>query len=152
MQQQLINHSPDLKKLQDEGYELEIDGGYLSIRHIPYVDSDRKINFGTLVCVLTMTSTTRTGQPRDHTIFFSGEKPCDANGNALEAIINNSDRQKLSDTIIVDHYFSSRPAAGNYPDFYEKVSTYARILGSQAQSIDNRVTWKPLKAKNNEYV
>ena len=37
MSQQLINHSPDLKQLRDEGYHIVVYGGYLLIHHIPYV-------------------------------------------------------------------------------------------------------------------
>ena len=52
MSQQLINHSPDLKRLRDEGYEIEIRGGYLLIHHIPYVDQNKQIQLGVLVSTL----------------------------------------------------------------------------------------------------
>ena len=48
MSQQLINHSPDLKRLRDEGYEIEVRGGYLLIHHIPFVDQNRQIKYGVL--------------------------------------------------------------------------------------------------------
>jgi len=149
MQQQLISHSPDLKRLQDEGYEIAVDGAYLFTRNLPYLNSDKHVLYGTLVCLLTLATPTRAGSPQDHTIYFIGAIPCDADGNALTAIINQSLKQQLTNTLTVDHFFSSRPPSGNYPDFYEKISTYAKILGSQAQSIDPAVTWKPLKNKLN---
>ena len=37
MLQELVNRSEDLRKLQNEGYELEVIGGYLVVHHIPYV-------------------------------------------------------------------------------------------------------------------
>ncbi|MFR7634026.1 MAG: DUF6791 domain-containing protein, partial [Streptococcus salivarius] len=43
MSQQLINHSPDLKRLRDEGYEIEVHGGHLLVHHIPYVRSNKEI-------------------------------------------------------------------------------------------------------------
>jgi hypothetical protein len=145
MQQQLISHSPDLKRLQDEGYEIAVDGAYLFTHHLPYLNSDKCVQYGTLVCLLTLATPTRAGIPQDHTIYFKGATPCDADGKALIAIINQSHTQQLTNTITVDHFFSSKPPSGNYPDFYEKISTYAKILGAQAQSIDSTVTWKPLK-------
>lgn len=142
MQQQLINHSPDLKKLWDEGFELEVNGGHLLVHHIPYLNSSLEIKYGTLVSVLTLSSPTRTAPPQDHTIYFCGEVPCDVNGVSLIAIINNSNKQKLSESIVADHYFSSKPLKGNYPDFYEKIRTYSEILCSQAKAIDKSVTTK----------
>lgn len=145
MQPQLISLNPDLKKLWDEGYDLEINGGHLLVHHIPYVAPSKEVRYGTLVCVLTLASPTRTGQPQDHTIFFKGETPCNADGNALVAIINNSQSQQLSCGIQINHYFSSKPAAGNYRDYYEKIRTYSEILSAQAKVIDKTVTTKPNK-------
>src|ERR1035437_4110987 len=99
MQQELINHSPDLMKLLEGGYEFEVIGGHLLVHHIPYLNNDKVIKLGTLVCVLTLASPTRTAQPQDHTIYFCGETPCDVNGNPLTAIINNSNNQQLTGTI-----------------------------------------------------
>lgn len=147
MPQQLINHSPDLKRLQDEGYEFEVSGGHLIVHHIPYVNPEKEIKYGTLVCVLTLASPNRTARPPDHTIYFCGETPCNADGTALTSIINNSNRQQLTESILVNHYFSSKPASGNYENYYEKVRTYSEILSAQAKSIDNTVTTKPNKQK-----
>ena len=143
MPQQLINHSPDLKRLQDEGYELEVSGGHLIVHHIPYVNPEKEIKYGTLVCVLTLAGPSRTGRPPDHTIYFSGETPCNSDGSTLNSIINNSNRQQLTETIVVNHYFSSKPQSGNYENYYEKIRTYSEILSAQAKAIDCTVTTKP---------
>jgi hypothetical protein len=145
MLQQLINHSPDLQKLSDEGYELVVSGGHLLVHHIPYLNSRREVKYGTLVDVLTYATTTQAGKPKDHTIYLQGETPCDTNGNALTAIINNSNPVQLSLNILVNHYFSSKPAIGYYVDYYEKIRTYSEILSAQAKAIDKSVTTKPNK-------
>ena len=148
MQQQLINHNADLKRLQDDGYEMEISGGqYLLVHHIPYVTPKKEVKYGTLVCTLGMASPTKVSPPRDHTIFFKGETPCYSNGTALHAIINNSNEQRLTEKITVNHYFSSKPSSGNYPNYYEKIRTYSEILLAQAKAIDNSVTTKPHRQK-----
>ena len=44
--------SPDLLRLRNEGYDLEIRGGYLLIRDVPYVGADRRIRLGILISKL----------------------------------------------------------------------------------------------------
>ena len=53
MSQQLINLSPDLKRLRDEGIEIEIKDAYLLIHHVPYLNSASEIKYGILVSDLT---------------------------------------------------------------------------------------------------
>lgn len=138
MSQQRISHSSDLKRLRDEGYEIEIKGGHLLAHHIPYLNSLKEVKYGTIVTVLAL-------KPPDHTAHFCGEIPCDINGNALNAIINSSREQQVEGNIRVNHYFSSKPATGNYLDYYEKITTYTEILCSQARGIDDTVTAKTFK-------
>lgn len=141
---QLISHSPDLLRLWEAGYDMEIKGDqHLLVHQIPYVNSLKEINYGTLVCVLTLATPTRVGTPPDHTIYFSGDIPCNSDGVALSAVINNSNVLNLGGSIIVNHYFSSKPISGNYPDYYEKIRTYAEILSAHAIAIDNSITSKP---------
>jgi hypothetical protein len=147
MLQQLINHNSDVNRLYDEGYQLEVIGGHLLVHQIPYVNANTEIKNGTFVCILTYASPSRLAPPQDHTIFFCGEKPCDKNGIVLDAIINNSNSQQLTNSILVNHYFSSKPKSGNYANYYDKIRTYAEILSSQAMAIDNSVTAKPNKKK-----
>jgi Domain of unknown function (DUF6791) len=139
MPQKLINHSPDLKRLRDDGFHVEIKGAFLLIRQIPYVTAKKVIERGILVCSLNIAGE-RTGKPHDHTMHFIGEFPCDAEGRELTAIKAGSQTQKLDEDLVVDHYFSSKPKVGYYIDYYEKVSTYAAILSSPAEAIDNSVT------------
>lgn len=145
MQQQLINLNPDLNHLQIDGYDLAVNGGYLLVRHIPYVTPAKQVDYGTLVCVMTLASPTKVSPPADHTIYFCGETPCNSSGMALDSIINNSQRQQLTTELLVTHYFSSRPISGNYPNYFEKIRTYAEILSIHAKAIDSTVTTKPFR-------
>lgn len=144
MLQQLINHSPDLNKLQEDGYRMEVRGGLLLVHHVPYVTTKREVKNGSMVCSLNLASPSRTGQPNDHTMHFIGETPCSSDGSPLIAIINNSNKQTLAEGIVANHYFSSKPKpSGRYKDYYEKVRTYAEILSSQAKALDSSVTARP---------
>ena len=54
MSQQLISLSPDLQRLRDDGFDLEIKSGYLLVKNVPYVNSRKEVSFGTLVSELTL--------------------------------------------------------------------------------------------------
>lgn len=133
-----ISHSPDLNKLNEEGYQLEIDGGFLLVHHIPYLNATKQIRYGVIICVLNLASPNLAGVPPDHTAYFKGETPYNSEGQPLNAIINNSATQQLTSTILVNHFFSSKPSSGKYKDYYEKIRTYSEILSSQAQAVDQR--------------
>jgi len=144
MSQQLINHSADLKRLRDEGYEIEIYGGFLKIHHIPYLNSALQIKLGTLVSTLSLANSTMTMTPDDHVIHFIGENPCDNTGSPILAIQYNNVATHLMEGLIVDRSFSNKPAAG-YPNYYEKVKRYADIISSPAKYLDGAVTEKTFK-------
>lgn len=148
MLQQLINHSPDLKRLQDEGYELEVKGGYLLIHHIPYVNHVREVKYGILVSELSLANSQRTIKPSTHVINFIGEYPCNADGSIITAI-QHSNQQNLGHGIVINFSFSNKPQNG-YADYYEKVSTYGTIISSPAKSIDPLVTEKTFRIRENE--
>ena len=131
MSLELISRREDLKRLVDEGYELEVRSGYLVLHRVPYVTSERTVKYGQLVCPLT-----ETGPPPDHTMYFAGEYPCDDGGAPIEALRNSSNRQELAEGLWVDHYFSARPVAGTYEDYHHKMTHYAQVTGRCARRID----------------
>ena len=53
----LISRSPDLQRLVDEGFELEIREGFLLVHNVPYVTTEQRLARGTLVCVLPLDPT-----------------------------------------------------------------------------------------------
>lgn len=139
MSQQLINRSPDLKRLRDEGYDVEVRANHLVIKNVPYVNSNKDIKFGLLVSELTLAGDITT-TPNTHVAMFSGEHPCHKDGSEMTQIKHASNRQQLGDGLVVDHSFSSKPTSGGYKDFYEKMTTYVAIVSAPAQSIDPNVT------------
>lgn len=144
MSHKLISHSPDLKRLRDEGYEIEIKNAHLLVHSVPYVNARKEIARGILVSPLGDLAGDRTAKPKDHVIHFSGEHPCDKEGNLIKGIQHASGRKTLAEGIDVDHSFSNKPASG-YTDYYEKVTTYVKIIEAHAQSMDSSVTAKTFK-------
>ncbi len=138
MSHTLIDLSPDLKRLEDEGYEVEVRSGHLLLKHIPYVTENRNIERGTLVSELTLAGDVTT-RPRTHVVMFAGGMPCDREGRPLTQIRHSSGRKELGGGLVVSHSFSSKPPGG-YPEYYQKMTTYEAIISGPAQSIDPNVT------------
>lgn len=143
MSQELINHNPDLKRLRDEGYAVEVRDGYLLVHEVPYVNSKCQIKYGILVSDLTSMAGDKTVSPiEQHVAHFIGEHPCKSDGTLIKGIQNNSQKLQLAKDLVINHSFSNKPANG-YSDYYEKMTTYATIISSQAKAIDDSVTEKP---------
>jgi tRNA A37 threonylcarbamoyladenosine dehydratase len=138
MSQQLINRSPDLKRLRDEGYDVEVQSNYLVVKSVPYVNSKREIKIGTLVSELTLAGDI-TAKPSTHVVMFAGDHPCHKDGSEMVQIKHSSAHQSLGEDLSVDHTFSSKPQEG-YADYYEKMTTYVAIISSPAQSLDPKIT------------
>lgn len=143
MSQELISHNSDLNQLWDEGYDLSIKDGYLLIKQVPYVNSQREITYGSIVSTLNL-SGNKTLKPETHVVYFQGEVPCKKNGQQITGILNSSSKRSLSPSIHVDHMFSSKPVGG-YQNYYEKIKTYVEIISSPAISIDKNVTARNFK-------
>ena len=135
---ELISRSPDLRRLVDDGYEVEIVAGHLVLHRIPYVTHERSIRYGALVTGVSM----RAGAlvpPSDHTAYFCGDYPCDDSGNPIEAIRNSTLDEELATGLRVNFLFSARPPDG-YRDFHHKMTHYAQVISRYARRIDPAAT------------
>ena len=138
MSLRLINLSPDLRKLRDDGYEIEVKSGYLIIHSVPYVNAEKQVKRGVLVSKLELAGDITT-RPKDHVAMFSGEHPCYRNGRKFVKIEHSSSPQKICDGLVVNHSFSSKPKSG-YVDYYHKMTTYISMISRHAKIIDPSVT------------
>ncbi len=135
MSQQLISLSPDLKRLQDEGFHVEVKNGHLLVHEVPYVNAAREVKRGTLVSTLALQAD-ETTTPDTHVAYLVGEYPCNADGTPIEKIRHQSSEQTLAPGVLVHHSFSSKPIRGHYTDYHEKMATYAAILSTPAQVLE----------------
>ncbi len=139
MSRLLISRSTDLRQLRDEGYDVEIRGGYLVVHHVPYVTNSKEVAYGTLVSELNLANEV-TVPPNPHTIRFTAT-PCDGEGRRLDRLINDTSRADLGDGLVVEASFSHKPvASGRYSDYHSKITTYVAILGRYAAAIDPEAT------------
>lgn len=145
-----ISRSPDLQRLRDDGYNIEIRDNYLHVYDVPYVTSAGEVARGTIVSELT-TNGVSTVAPTDHTVCFIGGIPHDSRGAPL-SIINNPNRVTLAEGVVANCQFSAKPTTGAYADYYEKISSYVNMVSGAAQAIDPHATAKtfPVNAASAE--
>lgn len=148
MSVQLINHSPDLKRLMDEGYSIKVNNGILVIEDIPYVNSKKEVSIGILVSKLTL-SGQKAIYNQDHVTHFIGELPCHKDGRVMNEILHQQIIENHGHGIITQMSFSSKPMSG-YEDYFHKMVTYINILQSPAQSINPNITAKKFRMILNE--
>jgi hypothetical protein len=142
MSQRPISRSSDLKKLRDEGYDLEIRSGCLLVKDVPYVNSRKEVRRGILVMKLVLAGDV-TSHPDDHVAYFTGDHPCNADGTEIAKIKHSSGERSLADGVVIQHSFSAKPKPANvYEDYYAKVTTYVNILSGPAWRIDSTATVK----------
>jgi hypothetical protein len=136
MSHPLISRSPDLLKLQNEGYDLEIKSGFLLVKGVSYVNSRKQVQRGMLVAKLVLAGDV-TSRPDDHVAYLAGEHPCNADGTEIAQIKHGSGERTLAEGLVIQHSFSAKPKPNDfYPDYYAKMTTYAAILSGPAQLID----------------
>ncbi|MGW7824117.1 ThiF family adenylyltransferase [Streptomyces puniciscabiei] len=142
MSPRLISRSADLRRLQEEGYAIEVVGGHLVLRDIPYVTRERTVCYGTLVSELSLAGDVTT-VPETHVAKWCGTEPCDCDGQPLNRVINGPVAETLADGTCVQWMFSSKPPLGRYEDYHEKMATYATIVSSPARALDPQATATP---------
>lgn len=141
MSQQLIKLNSDLKRLRDEGFNISITDGYLVVSDVPYVTPEKFVRKDGIIVSVLQLAGDKTEAPTDHTVYFSGQRPCDKDGAPLNITCNET-RQQLTAALAGDFQFSRKPSPPTnppYANYYDKVTTYIAILGGPAQAIDSSV-------------
>lgn len=146
----LISHSPDLAKLEAEGFHLRIVQGtayHLLIERIPAVTEKREVALGTLYCPLEIDADGRTVNPcSNHQCWWIGEPPHNADGQLMTEMISNDRPEDKGDGITTTVAFSRVHAdKRKYADYHEKIWTYVRLVWHEARDID--VTCDPRSEK-----
>jgi len=148
MSQKPINLSPDLKRLRDEGYFIQIRNGLLVMRDVPYVNGQRQVRLGSLISSLTLAGDV-TQAPDTHVVHFDGDQPCGSDGMPLSKIIHQSGHIDLGGGVTAKFSFSSKPASG-YPDYYQKMTTYATLLAGPAALLKPGITPRVFRVPEEE--
>ena len=154
MSHPLIARSPDLQKLVDDGYEVEIvDRTHLVIRSVPYVNGKRQVRRGVLVAALNL-NVDVTLPPNTHVVMFAGEYPCDEHGKPLEKLRHGDGKTTITPDLITKHTFSNKPPGG-YKDYYDLVTTYVANISGPSEVLDPNATartWRVIESADPESV
>jgi len=144
-----FSRSADLKRLRDEGYFVQIRGGFLVMRDVPYVNRQKQVRTGTLISSLTMAGD-ETRTPDTHVVYFDGDYPCRADGTPIQGISHQTNTTfDLGHGLTARQAFSSKPESG-YTDYYHKMTSYAGILSGPAAVVNPGVTPKIFRAPEAE--
>ena len=137
-----ISRSPDLARLEADGFRLRIVQGsahHLLVERIPAVNSLRKVALGTLYCPLEIDRDGKTVNPvSSHQCWWIGaEPPCDSTGRVMSEMISNAAAENKGDNIVTTVAFSrKRVDKSAYLDLHEKIWAYVRMIWHEALVID----------------
>jgi len=148
MSRLLISRNPELQRLINEGYEIEIRSGYLLVHSVPYATSNKQVARGVIVSEMTMATPDVLDKPGSHQVHFIGEHPCKADGTDLVQIRYQTGEFKLTEGITAQHWFSNKPKCGYYESYYEKVTSYVRVISSQAKALDPSVDARTFRTRD----
>jgi molybdopterin/thiamine biosynthesis adenylyltransferase len=135
-----LARNADLRRLLDDGYDVTLTGGHLVVHQVPYVTSSKEIAYGFLAYPMTV-SGDRIVSDTDHRIWFGGEAPCNEHGRPLT--FANPEVRAVTPELTATFMLSSKPGPHGYPNHYQKVTAYARILSHPAMALNDTIAATP---------
>ena len=133
MSRRPIALSPDLQRLQNDGYDIDIRGGYLLVRAVPHVGANGTVRYdGILISKLEL-SGDKTNKPTDHVAYWTGEHPCHSDGSKIRAFENGSAPQTFYEGVRADFTFSAK---ADYRDYHHKMTSYIARITGEATKLD----------------
>src|SRR5690348_3122917 len=120
---ELANHNEDLKRLLEKGYAITEDHGYLVVRDVPYLDSNRDCQKGAIVALISDIDGKKV-RPHDHQVFFAGSHPHELDGTPIKGLGGGQATLTLpsSADVVVERSFSNKLMEGgslrDYRDFF----------------------------------
>lgn len=144
MSRQPIDRSPPLRRLRDEGYDVDVITGYLLVRDVPYVNANREVKRGVLISLLEVNNDVAL-PPKDHQAKWFGDHPCNEDGTAIQGL-GSSSNNVIIGGMEVKLNFSCKPKpADRYDDFHHKIVHYVAKISGPAQAKDPTVTAQTFK-------
>lgn len=121
-----LTHSPDLKRLYEQGYEIQVRDSHIIIHSVPYLNSDKKPTRGIIVSSIENIDADNIAHyGSEHVVFFAGEKPYNANGTELTSFSITEHKAEIIPGLKVNYQFSAKR---DYKDYYEKITAYVKRL------------------------
>lgn len=132
---ELASHNPFIQDLDDQGYDLDLINGYFVIFGVPYLDEDGALQSGDIACPVELSANWVIDRPKNHQVWFRGERPHDATRRALN--VGFAENAATIEEGLVARYSLSLKLQDNgqnrdYSSFEEKVSTYLNMITGPA--------------------
>ncbi len=145
MSRRAIAHSPDLARLREAGYELQVHPkGFLLVNSVPSVKAEGTLGYGTLIVKIVSWIGDRVGAPENHQAYFRGEFPHKKAGERIDVLTHASQLYLLAEGLEAHHYFSYKSdkiqANGHYADYFDLVTSYIDLIEKYARRVDENVT------------
>jgi hypothetical protein len=147
---QLVSHNADLRQLVEKGFAVAIDGGYLVVRDIPYLDDRKQLQWGAFAAKLEFVDQL-TAKQDDHQVWFAGSVPYGLDGAPVPNLGGGPTPLALGETskdVIVQRRFSNKPkATGAFANFFDKIDSYLTIISGPAMELHgaNPYTFKTVE-------
>jgi hypothetical protein len=132
---------PSTRRLLDDGYDLALIGNHLIVKRVPYVTTEKVVAYGCLAYPITLSGHEIKDESGDHRIWFIGDQPCDQDGRPLPG--PSAEVRAITPSLSASYMISSKPKSGSYPNQYDKVTSYVRIVSHPAIALDISVTATP---------
>lgn len=130
--QALANRNPFIDQLVKQGYDVGFVNAHLVIFGVPYLNAVGELNYLDMISPLDLREEYLIDRPSDHKIYFSGEVPCNIDGQKISAGTGEEARV-VSDQIIGNRMLSSKPAGMRpYESIEEKIGQYLALISSPA--------------------
>jgi hypothetical protein len=124
--------------LVEKGYAVAIDGGYLIVRDIPYLNAEKQLHWGAFVAKLEFVDNVTVKQD-DHQVWFAGTVPHGLDGKPIPNLGGGETTLPLGETckdVVVKRRFSNKPkSSGAFADFFEKIESYVTIVSGPAMEL-----------------
>lgn len=126
-----ISLSPDFAKLQNEGFDIEVRGGYFVVHHVPFLGKDGELQFGDLRINLRMAGN-EIAPPTVHTAYWWKERPCLESGEVVPSLGDIRENADFGNGLIPCIMFSLYPDNGMYKSYYDKAINYYNTIAGPA--------------------
>jgi ThiF family len=129
----LASRNDDLRRLLEKGYALRVDGGYLVVRDVPYLDATGTLRLGAIVAKLVFVDSNTVKQD-DHQVYFAGSAPHGLDGAPVPNLGGGPTTFALGkNDITVERSFSNKSSDG-FANFFDKIEHYVALVAGPAMS------------------
>lgn len=144
MSRRPIDRSPPLKRLRDEGYDVDVVTGYLLVRDVPYVNANREVKRGVLISPLEVNNDVAL-PPNDHQAKWFGDHPCNEDGTQIQGLGSSSANVTIGGMEVKLNFSCKPKPADRYDDFHHKVAHYVAKISGPAHAKEPMVTAQTFK-------